>query len=118
MAVGALRERSQVVGAFLQATARGYKYAAEHPEEAAEMLCSLAASDYASNPLPTPLDSEMVKASQLKLSQVCRARGAPCSHLEPPPVGWLPGAYVCMVYPNSEDVASLDELEHRGRFLN
>ena len=33
-----LRERPETAKAFLKATAKGYRYAAEHPEEAAEML--------------------------------------------------------------------------------
>ena len=33
-----LRENPETARAFLRATAKGYKYAAEHPEEAAEML--------------------------------------------------------------------------------
>eukprot|EP00884_Botryococcus_braunii_P002766 jgi/Botrbrau1/12490/Bobra.0169s0037.1 len=64
-----IQERAEVVQAFLEATAEGFKYAAEHPEEAADILCSLATSEAADKPLPTPLDPEMVKASQLKLSQ-------------------------------------------------
>ena len=35
-----LREHPETAKAFLQATARGYEYAVEHPEEAADMLIS------------------------------------------------------------------------------
>ncbi|MBQ7876589.1 MAG: ABC transporter substrate-binding protein [Clostridia bacterium] len=48
-----LNENSEEAKLFLQATKKGYEYAAEHPEEAAEILCKAAPE----------LDSEMVKES-------------------------------------------------------
>ena len=47
---------------FLAATAKGYEYAAQHPEEAAEMLCQCAND--------TAFDKEMVKESMQLLAQV------------------------------------------------
>lgn len=42
-----LDQNPDVVKAFLAATARGYEYAAEHPAEAAELLCAEVAADLA-----------------------------------------------------------------------
>ena len=47
--------------AFLAATARGFAFAAEHPEEAASLFFALASAE---NPgLPTPLDADMCARS-------------------------------------------------------
>lgn len=42
-----LAQNPDLVKSFLAATARGYEYAAEHPAEAAELLCSEVAADVA-----------------------------------------------------------------------
>lgn len=47
---------------FLAATAKGYEYAAQHPEEAAEILCQSVTD--------TAFDKDMVKESMQLLSQV------------------------------------------------
>ena len=64
------RDNASTAKAFLQATAKGYEYAASHPEEAAKILCSEVARDTSSQPLPTPLDPDMVLQSQQILSEV------------------------------------------------
>ncbi len=52
--------------AFLAATARGFTFAAEHPDEAAAIFCALATQE---NPgLPTPLDAEMCARSMRYLA--------------------------------------------------
>ena len=76
------RDNASTAKAFLQATAKGYEYAASHPEEAAEILCSEVAKDTSSQPLPTPLDPDMVLQSQQLLSEVC----AICFHSDVEPV--------------------------------
>lgn len=64
-----------LVKPFLAATARGYEYAAAHPEEAAQLLCQQVAADYdaakqpGAVPLPEPLDPAMVAASQQVVSK-------------------------------------------------
>lgn len=53
---------------FLEAAARGWTFAAEQPEAAAELLSQLAAAE---NPgLPMPLEPEMVRESQAFIAQV------------------------------------------------
>ena len=80
----ACRDNVSTAKAFLQATARGYEYAATHPEEAAKILCNEVAKDTASHPLPTPLDPDMVLQSQHMLSEVRApppaARCGPAAH--------------------------------------
>ena len=61
-AMTACRNQRESVRKFLAATAKGYEYAARHPEEAAALLCQTAAD--------TPLDKEMVTESMHVLSQV------------------------------------------------
>lgn len=56
------RQHSETLQKFLAATAKGYEFAAQHPEEAAELLCQTASD--------TALDKEMVKESMQMLSQV------------------------------------------------
>ncbi|MHB1355359.1 MAG: ABC transporter substrate-binding protein [Anaerolineae bacterium] len=53
-----LAQKSNLVQSFLQATARGYTYAAQHPEESAEILLKYAPES----------DPALVKASQAWLS--------------------------------------------------
>ncbi|MDO5026168.1 MAG: ABC transporter substrate-binding protein [Trueperella sp.] len=55
------KENPEVVRSFVQATVRGYQYAIDHPEEAAEILV-------AANP-ETKLDPELAKRSQIELSK-------------------------------------------------
>ncbi len=64
------RERADEVRAFLQATTEGFQYAAAHPEEAADLFYDLATAESAALPLPTPLERDMVRASQAVLSKV------------------------------------------------
>lgn len=60
------REQPDLVRAFLFATAKGYSYAAAHPEDAAAVLCAEVSADTAATvPLPEPLDADMVKESQV-----------------------------------------------------
>ena len=56
------RQHSETLHKFLAATAKGYEYAAQHPEEAAELLCQTATD--------TAFDKDMVKESMQLLSQV------------------------------------------------
>lgn len=66
-----LSQNPSLVKAFLAATAKGYQFAAQHPAEAAEVLCSEVAADVArqGKPQPEPLDAGMVAASQQIISQ-------------------------------------------------
>ena len=48
--------------AFLAATAKGYQFAAQHPEEAAELMCKTVTEE--------KLDAEVVKESMQMLGQV------------------------------------------------
>lgn len=54
------RQQPDVVRGFLRATARGFQYAAQHPEEAADILLAAAPS----------LDKRLVHASQQFVSRV------------------------------------------------
>lgn len=56
------RQHNETLQKFLAATAKGYQFAAQHPEEAAELLCQTATD--------TALDQDMVKESMQLLSQV------------------------------------------------
>ena len=58
-----LEEKPEMAKAFLSALTKGYEYAMEHPEEAAEILCK-------ANP---ELDKELVKASQNYLADKYQA---------------------------------------------
>ena len=58
-----LEEKPETAKAFLSALTKGYEYAMEHPEEAAEILCK-------ANP---ELDKELVKASQNYLADKYQA---------------------------------------------
>ncbi|KAL3142310.1 hypothetical protein ABBQ38_002651 [Trebouxia sp. C0009 RCD-2024] len=60
-ATDTLQQHSETLQKFLAATAKGYEFAAQHPEEAAELLCQTASD--------TALDKEMVKESMQMLSQ-------------------------------------------------
>mmetsp|Transcript_12288 Transcript_12288/g.26508 ORF Transcript_12288/g.26508 Transcript_12288/m.26508 type:complete len:344 (-) Transcript_12288:392-1423(-) len=64
-----LSEQADRVSKFLQATARGYQHAAQHPEEAAEELIKAVKAEHAAHPLPEELDAAFVKASQAYTSQ-------------------------------------------------
>lgn len=66
-----LSQNTELVKAFLAATAKGFEYAAQNPAEAAELLCQQVAADVAqaAKPLPEPLDPAMVAASQQVISQ-------------------------------------------------
>lgn len=57
-----LAQNPDLARAFLAATARGYDYAAQHPDEAAELLCAEVAADV-----------EKVNASDARASQYCAA---------------------------------------------
>ena len=59
----ALKDDPETAKAFLAAAAKGYEFAIEHPDEAAEILCELVPE----------LDKDMVKASQEWLSKEYRA---------------------------------------------
>lgn len=58
-----LEEHPETAKAFLEATSKGYAYAIEHPEEAAEILCNAAPE----------LDYELVAASQKYLADQYQA---------------------------------------------
>lgn len=58
-----LEEESETAKAFLKATKKGYEYAMEHPEEAADILCKAAPE----------LDPNLVKASQNYLTDKYKA---------------------------------------------
>lgn len=57
------REQDEAVHAFLAATAAGYQYAAQHPEDAASLLCKTVTEE--------DLDAELVKDSMQMLAPVC-----------------------------------------------
>ena len=78
------RDNASTAKAFLQATAKGYEYAASHPEEAAQCLCQAVEKDTAEHPLPSPLDPEMVLQSQQMLSKVRSYCGCPKLADHPP----------------------------------
>lgn len=58
-----LEEKPEIAKAFLSALSKGYEYAMEHPDAAAEILCN-------ANP---ELDKELVKASQIYLADKYQA---------------------------------------------
>ena len=61
-------ERADDLRAFLEASAKGWAFAAEQPGPAAQLLTELAGSEY--RDLPQPLDPDMVHESQVFISQV------------------------------------------------
>ncbi|EFJ42027.1 hypothetical protein VOLCADRAFT_110035 [Volvox carteri f. nagariensis] len=63
-----IRDRPEVVRAFLAATARAYEWAAANPGEAAEVMLAAVAEEHSTSPLPKPLDPELVRESQAYLS--------------------------------------------------
>jgi ABC-type nitrate/sulfonate/bicarbonate transport system substrate-binding protein len=66
-----LAQSPDLVRSFLAATAKGYEFAAEHPAEAAQLLCAEVAADVAKagKGLPEPLNPAMVAQSQELISQ-------------------------------------------------
>ncbi|GAX77568.1 hypothetical protein CEUSTIGMA_g5012.t1 [Chlamydomonas eustigma] len=58
-----------MVRKFLNATSRGYKLAAEHPEEAARIFLEAVQAEHVDCPLPEPLDASMVVKSHLYTAQ-------------------------------------------------
>lgn len=68
-----LEAEPEVVRAFLRATARGYQYAIEQPEEAAKILLEAAPE----------LDAELVKASQAWLSAQYIGDGSRWGYIDP-----------------------------------
>lgn len=64
-----LREHDDEVKKLLHCAARGYQFAASHPQEAAQILLEEVARDTAQCPLPTPLDPKLVVASQEYLAK-------------------------------------------------
>lgn len=68
-----LTQKPDLVKAFLAATAKGYEYAAQNPDEAANILVSEVLADTELGPkpcpLPEPLKPAMVRVSQQLISQ-------------------------------------------------
>ncbi|KAK9806673.1 hypothetical protein WJX73_006859 [Symbiochloris irregularis] len=64
-----LRDHAKETKHFLAATAKGFEWAAEHPDEAAEILIRQVQQDFKDTPLPEPLDPDMVQQSQRLLSK-------------------------------------------------
>ncbi len=71
-----IREKADALKAFLGATARGYTYAAENPEEAAELLLETA-------PAGSFPDPDLVRDSQRFVSQYYIAEGEAWGHQRP-----------------------------------
>lgn len=67
-----LREKPEVAKAFLSAVTKGYEFAIEHPEEAAEILCKANAE----------LDEELVKASQKYLAKQYQAEAEKWGYID------------------------------------
>mmetsp|Transcript_19098 Transcript_19098/g.32768 ORF Transcript_19098/g.32768 Transcript_19098/m.32768 type:complete len:348 (-) Transcript_19098:373-1416(-) len=59
-----IKSQPERVRAFLDATARGYAFAAQHPQETASIMYKAVLEDTAQNPLPTPLDLNMLTKAQ------------------------------------------------------
>ena len=57
--------KSELIKAFLAATAKGYLFAAEEPEAAAHVFLAGVQEEYAGAPLPQPLDEKIVVASHI-----------------------------------------------------
>ena len=68
-----LDEKPETAKAFLNALTKGYKFAMEHPEEAAEILCKAAPE----------LDLELVKASQNYLVDKYQAEAEKWGYIDP-----------------------------------
>lgn len=68
-----LAENPETAKAFLSAVAKGYEYAIEHPEEAADILCSAAPE----------LDAELVKASQEYMKDQYKAEVEQWGYIDP-----------------------------------
>lgn len=68
-----LEEKPEVAKAFLAALTKGYEYAIEHPDEAAEILCAAAPE----------LDIELVKASQQYLKDWYQADADKWGYIDP-----------------------------------
>ena len=70
------REKADGVKAFLAAAAKGYQYAAHHPEEAAKLFMQQVDADHAGEKLPS-LSEQVVKESlQMLSSHLLTASGA------------------------------------------
>jgi len=61
-------EKAALYKKFLEASARGWVFAADQPEAAAELLTRLAAAE--NKDLPKALDAEMVLESQIFIAPV------------------------------------------------
>lgn len=66
------RESSELVKGFLRATAKGFHFATEHPEEAAKLFFDQASQHLQGAGPSAELQWEQVKASQPYVSKVCR----------------------------------------------
>lgn len=64
-----LEKQPEMIRKFLAASAEGYKFAAENPEEAARLFFDAVEEQTADQPLPTPLDLDMVIESQKYISK-------------------------------------------------
>lgn len=74
-----LAENPDTAKAFLAATAKGYEYAIENPDAAADILLEAAPE----------LDPEIVKASQEWLADQYIADAEKWGYIDPGPLGWL-----------------------------
>ncbi len=77
------RNRADDLRAFLEASAKGWVFAAEQPGPAAELLTQLANSEDGN--LPQPLDAEMVQESQVFISPVRTIQLSPAKRRLPLP---------------------------------
>lgn len=68
-----LKEKPETAKAFLEALTKGYEFAIEHPEEAADILCKANAE----------LDEELVKASQKYLAEQYKAEAKKWGYIDP-----------------------------------
>lgn len=68
-----LQEKPDTAKAFLNALTKGYEFAMEHPEEAAEILCNAVEG----------LDKELVEASQIYLADQYQADAEKWGHIDP-----------------------------------
>lgn len=64
------RQSSDLVKRFLMATAKGFQFAADHPEEAAKILFDLASKDLKGAGPSAELQWDQVRASQPYVSKV------------------------------------------------
>ena len=67
-----LQEKPETAKAFLRALTKGYQFAMEHPEQAAEILCKAAPE----------LDLELVKASQMYLADKYQAEAEQWGYID------------------------------------